>query len=99
MVTSSASGYTVSTRQKTPDEPSEWEIPMAIKSTPAPIKRKKTDIASRAPLLPASSRALKRIHIEALPELTSSFDPQFLLTKLSAGKTTQAYLAKNPSSL
>jgi CRP-like cAMP-binding protein len=67
---------------------------MAIKSTAAPIRKEKTHTASRAPLLPASSRALKRIPVEALPELASPFDPHLLLTKLSVGKSTQAYLAE-----
>jgi CRP-like cAMP-binding protein len=76
------------------DSPSEWEIPMAIKSTAAPIKRKKNDTASRAPLLSASPRALKRSPAEVLPEQAGTFDPHLLLTKLTAGKTTREYQAE-----
>jgi CRP-like cAMP-binding protein len=64
---------------------------MAIKSTAAPIKKKKAHTASRAPLLPASSRTLNRIPVEALPELASPFDPRPFLTNINTGKSVREY--------
>jgi CRP-like cAMP-binding protein len=74
---------------------SEWEIPMASKSTTIPIRKPpKTTSAPNASLLPAPLLAVKSSTAEVLPELVSSFNPHLLLTKLSAGKTTQVYLAE-----
>ena len=68
---------------------------MAIKSTAAPIKRtRKSTSRPSASLRPASPPAVKLSPTEVLPERAGSFDPHLLLTKLSAGKSSQEYLAK-----
>ena len=67
---------------------------MATKSTAVPIKRMKPHSGSSASLLPASPTAVKLSPIEVLPERASAFDPHLLLTKLSAGKSTQVFLAE-----
>jgi CRP-like cAMP-binding protein len=67
---------------------------MATKRKAAPIKRTKTHSGSSAPSLTVSSMSVELNPLEVLPELASSFDPHLLLTKLSAGKSTQAYLAE-----
>lgn len=66
---------------------------MASKRTAAPIKITKTHSAPRASSPPASPIAVNFSPVDLLPELASSFDPHLLLTKLSVGKSTQAYLA------
>ena len=67
---------------------------MATKSTTAPIKRIKTHSVLSASLLPAPTLVVKLSPVEALPERPAAFDPHLLLTKLSAGKSTQVYLAE-----
>ena len=67
---------------------------MGTKSSDSPIKRMRTHRGSSASLLPACPIAVKLSPVEVLPELADSFDPHLLLTKLSAGKTSQAYLAE-----
>jgi CRP-like cAMP-binding protein len=57
-------------------------------------KARKTPTARSASPHPASSLPVELSSEETLPERTDSFDPRLLLTKLSAGKTTQAYLAE-----
>jgi CRP-like cAMP-binding protein len=66
---------------------------MATKRTAAPIKIPKTHGGQSVSLLPASSPAVKLSFTGVLPERVASFDPRLLLTKLSAGKSSQAYLA------
>src|ERR1017187_5733401 len=57
-------------------------------------KRARKTPADRSASLPsASSRAVELSPPTGTPERTDSFDPRLLLTKLSAGKTTRAYLA------
>jgi CRP/FNR family cyclic AMP-dependent transcriptional regulator len=63
---------------------------MATKRTAAPVKRTKTHSGRTASVPPAP---VKLNPVELLPELASPFDPHLLLTKLSSGKSTQAYLA------
>jgi CRP-like cAMP-binding protein len=69
-------------------EPSGWEISMATKSTAAPPKKARKT-ASLPCVLP-----VKFSHAKVLPDRADTFDPLLLLTKLSSGKTTQAYLAE-----
>ena len=57
-------------------------------------KARKTPPARSASPHPASPLPVELSSEETLPEWTDSFDPRLLLTKLSAGKTTQAYLAE-----
>lgn len=66
---------------------------MATKRAAAPAKRVNTK-STRVPSLPAPSPAAKLIPIELLPERVDTFDPQSLLTKLSAGKTSREYQAE-----
>ena len=66
---------------------------MATKRTATPIKRPTThsgpsDLRFRRPL--CSEVEPRRL----VPELASSFEPHLLLTKLSTGKSSQAYLAE-----
>jgi CRP-like cAMP-binding protein len=67
---------------------------MATKRTTTPIKKPTTHSESRASPIPASPIAGKSNPIDVLPELASSFEPHLLLTKLSTGKSSQAYLAE-----
>jgi CRP-like cAMP-binding protein len=56
-------------------------------------KVKKTSADRIAALPPASSSAVELNPLNGGPGRTDSFDPRLLLTKLSAGKSTHAYLA------
>jgi CRP-like cAMP-binding protein len=68
---------------------------MVTKRTAAPIKKaRKAPVKRSASSLPAASRALEVSPLTVPPERTDSFDPRLFLTKLSAGKTSQAYLAE-----
>ncbi len=66
---------------------------MLTKRTATPSRRPKTQEGSSASLPPASSPTVEVSPAEVLPERVASFDPHLLLTKLSAGKSSQAYLA------
>ena len=67
---------------------------MATKRTTTPIKKPTTHSEPRASPLPASPIAGKSNPVDILPELASSFEPHLLLTKLSTGKSSHAYLAE-----
>jgi CRP/FNR family transcriptional regulator, cyclic AMP receptor protein len=67
---------------------------MATKRTSTPIKSPATHSGPSASSLPASPIAVKSNPVDVLPELASSFEPHLLLTKLSTGKSSQAYLAE-----
>jgi CRP-like cAMP-binding protein len=67
---------------------------MATKRTTTPIKGPTTHSEPRASSLPASPIAVQSDPVDILPELASSFEPHLLLTKLSTGKSSQAYLAE-----
>ena len=67
---------------------------MATKRTTTPRKRPTTHSEPRASSLPASPIAVQSNPVDILPELASSFEPHLLLTKLSTGKSSQAYLAE-----
>jgi CRP/FNR family cyclic AMP-dependent transcriptional regulator len=56
-------------------------------------KARKTPAARSASLPPASSRAVELSPAKKAPERSDSFDPRLLLSKLSVGKTSRAYLA------
>jgi CRP-like cAMP-binding protein len=78
---------------KYPDEPPEWEIPMATKLT-AVTKKK----AQKTPIEPTASLSLVLPQAVMLSPVAScepppSLDPHHLLTKLSAGKSSQEYKA------
>jgi CRP/FNR family cyclic AMP-dependent transcriptional regulator len=77
-----------------PDEPSEREIPMAGKHTAAPNSRTKTPAAASASLLPSPSPAAELNRANGPFEPTDAFAPHRTLTKLSTGKSSQAYLAE-----
>jgi CRP-like cAMP-binding protein len=65
---------------------------MATKSRAVPIKKAVSHSGPSAPLLLVPAVAVKSGSGEVPPVRGSSFDPNFLLAKLSAGKSTQAYL-------
>ena len=64
---------------------------MAIQPSAAPKRRTKTLGATSASSPPASSPAVESGPAIVPSEQNGSFDPHLLLTKLSAGKTSQAY--------
>jgi len=67
---------------------------MATKRTSTPIKSPATHSGPSASSPPASPIAVQSNPVDILPELASSFEPHLLLTKLSTGKSSQAYLAE-----
>ena len=76
-------------------QPSEWEIPMATKRTAAPNKENEDSQLGR--VRPCPQRHLlqrNRVPQRCCQSWLSSFNPHLLLTKLSAGKTSQEYLAE-----
>ena len=71
---------------------SAWGIPMATKRTAASTKGPKSYNGPGAFLPSAASSAVELSAAKGSPEPTDSFKPHLLLTKLSAGKSSQAYL-------
>ena len=67
---------------------------MATKRTSTPIKSPATHDGPSASSPPASPIAVQSNPVDILPELASAFEPHLLLTKLSTGKSSQAYLAE-----
>jgi CRP-like cAMP-binding protein len=68
---------------------------MAAKSTATIMKaRKKTASAPSRSLPSPPPLSVKSSTGDVLPEIAGSFDPHLLLTKLSAGKSSQVYLAE-----